>query len=60
MSINKTIKKLLSGALGFNGDSVVDRTAQFEDLCGVWSKADLKEFQSATTDFEDVDPEDWK
>jgi len=30
------------------------------DLFGCWSKEDVVEFESATQDFDCIDPEDWK
>jgi hypothetical protein len=33
---------------------------EFEEFCGVWSKADLSEFEKNTAPIRKVDPGDWK
>lgn len=59
LSINKTIKKILADALGFN-KTKQSKTDEFNDLCGVWSVADHEEFTHKTADFERIDASDWK
>ena len=59
LSLNKTIKLLLEGALGMRGRPL-DRRKEFEDLSGAWSSADLESFSLATDDFGRIDAEDWK
>jgi len=59
-SLNKTIKKLLEKSLGINADVENERRKEFADLFGVWTKANLKEFELNTKDFEKIDKEDWK
>ena len=59
LSLNKTIKLLVRGALGM-GDKPRDRRIGFQDLFGTWSRADLEAFGRATEDFGRVDPKDWE
>lgn len=60
MSLNKTIKRLLAGALGLSAEGQTDRRRHFEDLCGVWSKPEAKAFNQAISDLDRVDSEDWE
>lgn len=32
---------------------------EFMDIFGIWSKADLEEFNKAVSDFRKIDPDDW-
>ncbi len=58
ISINKTIKRLLEEALGFRPVNKSDR-ADYEDLFGVWSKDDVREFQKSIDDLVTINEEDW-
>lgn len=58
-SINRVAQALLRRALGLDTRGVEHR-AEFQDIFGSWSKADLAEFEAATADFSKVDVEDWK
>ena len=58
-SLNKTIKTLLSEALGIRQKKKPDNREEFADLCGAWSKAEAKAFMKAAADFEKIDAEDW-
>jgi len=58
-SINRTAQALLRRALGLDIRGV-DHRAEFQDIFGRWSKADLAEFEAATAGFLKVDAEDWK
>lgn len=58
-SINRAAQALLRRALGLDTRNVNHR-AQFQDVVGVWSQADLAEFEAATADFSKIDAEDWK
>jgi hypothetical protein len=60
LSLNKTVKKLLRQALGMESSGNGDRKAGFAEFCGVWSKAELSEFEKNTKDMRKVDPRDWK
>lgn len=60
LSLNKTVKSLLEEALGLNTDSTNDRHDDFIEFLGVWSDEDVREFELATKDFQQIDPEDWK
>ena len=55
-SLNNTIKGLLKQALGGRRS----RREEFADLFGCWSAADLAEFEEATKDLRQIDPDDWK
>ena len=57
-SINKTLQALLRRALGL--DVRADHRADFADVAGRWSQADVDEFEAATAELSKVDAEDWK
>jgi hypothetical protein len=59
-SLNKTIKKLLEKSLGVNQGRKKDHREDFMDLFGVWTENDLNEFNSATSELNQVDPGDWR
>ena len=56
LSLNKTIKKLLEEALGINKKKKQCNNEEFLDFFGVWNARDEKAFDSATADFEKIDP----
>jgi len=58
-SVNKIVKELIGKALGL-GENPSDNRAMFEDLCGVWSEADEREFLTSIADLETTDERDWK
>ncbi len=60
ISLNQTIKKLLKEAVGISYDDKNDRKKDFTDIFGVWSQADLREFEQAVEDFGKIDPGDWR
>jgi hypothetical protein len=60
LSLNKTIKKLLEKSLGLNQKKKKDHREEFMELFGVWSENDLKEFNNAVSEFDQVEPGDWK
>ena len=59
MSLNKTIKELLREALNLKSLHEPNHKKDFEDLFGVWSKAEADEFSRRIKDFEKVDQADW-
>ena len=59
LSLNKTIKKILSVALGVD-DTLQHQANEFSDLSGVWNKEDGNEFDKNTANFGVVDDEDWQ
>ena len=60
-SINKIIHQLLEESLGIKLKSKDSPNRKdFSEFCGIWSKADLKEFEEKTKEFEEIRPEDWK
>ncbi|MBU2512066.1 hypothetical protein KJ966_12065 [bacterium] len=59
-SLNKTIKALLEEALGLNKKGRPDRSKDFDDLFGIWTKQDAEEFKNAIAQFEEIDQQDWK
>ena len=58
LSLNKTIKLLLYEALGLSQTS--DRKENFKEFCGIWSEEEADEFKKNTSDFNQIDAEDWK
>lgn len=60
LSLNKTIKELLAKSLELNRKKRKDNREEFMELFGVWSENDLKEFNSAVSEFNQVDPGDWR
>ncbi len=59
MSLNKTIKRILSEYFGLSAGEKVDHKKDFEGFLGVWSKEDQNEFKKKTEEFEKISPEDW-
>jgi len=57
-SVNRVVKELIAKALGL-GEEPPDNRAQFEDLSGVWTEADEREFLEAISDLETTDEKDW-
>jgi hypothetical protein len=61
LSINKTIQHLLEESLGVKLSPKDTRNRKdFSEFCGLWSKADLSEFEKKTKEFEKINPEDWE
>jgi len=60
LSLNKTIKKLLSESLGLEPSHPRDNIETFADLCGVWTREEAAAFNQSTEDFTKVDLEDWE
>jgi len=58
-SVNRVVKELIAKALGLD-EKPPDNQALFEDLCGVWTEADEREFQESIADLESTDEKDWK
>jgi hypothetical protein len=59
LSLNQTLKKLLSASVQLDG-SATDHRKEYMEFFGVWSKEDAAAFTAATSDFDQIDPEDWK
>ncbi len=59
LSLNQTIKRILEEALGVKPRAQKNRR-HFEEFCGTWTKEQVAEFDKAVSDFERVDPEDWR
>jgi len=57
-SVNRIVKELIAKALGL-GDKPPDNRAMFEDLSGVWTEADEREFLDSIADLETTDERDW-
>jgi plasmid stability protein len=57
-SLNRTIKQLLRQALGL--ERTKKNGVDFSDLCGVWSKDELLQFESQTAELNEVRREDWQ
>ena len=60
LSVNKTIKRILEQSLGVEPKDKEGNRAHFEEFCGLWSGSDLEEFETATGEFRQVNPEEWK
>ncbi|MGD2246059.1 MAG: hypothetical protein PVI11_05885 [Candidatus Aminicenantes bacterium] len=60
ISLNKTIKRLLTKALGLKPPTEPNYREEFQDLFGVWSEEEYKEFTESMEDFEIVDHREWK
>jgi hypothetical protein len=60
LSINKTVKKLLEESLGIKPAQAGKYREDFKEFCGMWSKADLAEFEAATEDSRKINAEDWQ
>jgi hypothetical protein len=58
-SVNRVVKELIAKALGLD-EKPADNKALFEDLCGVWTEADEREFRGSISDLETTDEKDWK
>jgi hypothetical protein len=59
-SINKTIKQLLTDALGIQDtDSDFSSRSGYSRFCGLWSEKEAREFNTATADFETIDENEW-
>ena len=56
-SVNKVVKDLIAKGLGL-GDKPPDNRAMFEDLSGVWTEAQEREFLDSIADLETIDEED--
>jgi ferritin-like protein len=57
-SVNKIVKELIAKALGL-GDKPPDNRAMFEDLSGVWTEEEEREFLASIADLEKTDEKDW-
>jgi len=59
-SLNGTILDILRGALGLSKRKYHGVHHDLDHLAGTWSDADLREFEEATTEFNQVDEEMWR
>ena len=60
LSMNKTIKQLLSHSLGISRKTAEMDRNEFLDLFGTWSESDVREFEEKTRDFTETHPADWE
>jgi len=60
LSVNKTVKKLLETSLGVKPQPVKKNFDDFKEFCGLWTKADLDEFEDKTTELRKTDTKDWQ
>lgn len=58
LSVNKMLKRLLEEAVGVKPSTT--HRKHFERFCGMWSKAQLAEFEKATAELEKIDASDWR
>ncbi|MCK5676301.1 MAG: hypothetical protein KAH99_04730 [Verrucomicrobia bacterium] len=59
VSLNQTLKKLLSSSVGLD-DVAVDHRKDYMEFFGVWSREDEAAFNAAASSCSQVDPEDWE
>ena len=60
LSINKTVKKILETSLGVRPQNERRNLNDFKEFCGLWTKADLEEFEEKTADLRKTDQRDWE
>ena len=60
LSINKTVKKLLEVSLGVKPQTERKNLGEFKEFCGLWTQADLDEFEEKTADLRKIDKKDWQ
>jgi len=60
LSVNKTVKKLLETSLGIKLQAEKKNLNDFKEFCGLWTKADLDEFEEKIADLRKIDKEDWR
>ena len=60
VSVNAMVKQLLAEALGLKVSKEPPHKSEFAAFSGVWSAADVKEFETKTADMNSVNPEDWR
>ena len=60
LSINKTVKKLLETSLGVRPQNERRNLYDFKEFCGLWTRADLDEFEEKTADLRKTDKRDWE
>jgi hypothetical protein len=60
LSVNKTVKKILEVSLGVRPQNDRKNLDDFKEFCGVWTQADLDEFEEKTADFGKIDKKDWQ
>lgn len=60
LSLNKTIKLLLSKALGLKDQVYQNKVEDFKQFSGVWSKKEHNNFNKSTEEFSKIDMNDWK
>lgn len=59
LSLNQTLKKLLSSSVGLEG-AAVDHRNDYAEFFGAWSKEDEAVFNAAVFSCSQVDSEDWE
>lgn len=59
-SFNKIIQQLLRQALGLKKSDNDIHGNDFSDLCGVWTKNDLKDFQKRVKDLNETEMSEWQ
>jgi hypothetical protein len=59
ISVNKAVKRILEDALVAKKKASDRNRKSFEPFCGVWSDAELAEFEQVTGELDHVDRADW-
>lgn len=60
LSINQTVKVILSESLGLKKPAPVDHSGDFADLAGRWSDEEARSFDERVDDQRRVDAADWE
>lgn len=60
ISMNELAKRVLAEGLGIKAPAHPPHREDFACFCGSWSEQDLKEFEKATADMNNVNADDWR
>ena len=61
LSLNKTVIRLLEESLGTRGSpSVPKKHRDLDDLAGVWTEQEAREFDKILEDQRQIDPDIWE
>ncbi len=59
LSLNRTVKKLLSEATGLRPRDPSSKPNPFEEFAGVWTVEEAAEFDKTLEEQRQIDPEQW-
>ena len=60
VSMNELAKGLLAEGLGIKVPAIPPHQDAFAGFCGRWTESEAQAFNAQVSDFDRVDPEDWK